>query len=341
MNRLHPFIDLDRDAVADLTADYSLGELRSVEPLVSGIINTNYLLRTDAGDYLLRLYPPERSADALRFEFSTLARLAEANFPCPRVIADAKGKTVGLSEAHTRHYAVLEFIPGETLAREAIDAGIVEQIGDLFADMQRTLSGFVPEGDKPRADLEFVRELGEATLDRVAALAGEGPATAARLRAIWAGSHARFDQPRDGAPSLERGVVHADLYFDNVIVEGDRVRGIIDFDDSYYGLFLIDLAVTLMEFTFVEADALDFGLGERLLRRYYARRPEAKGEAHLVHDGMICACFKYLGYTADLPEYAGEALLGNEYIARIDYLARPEIRAKVEAMVAAAVEAPS
>ncbi|EDM80246.1 putative homoserine kinase [Plesiocystis pacifica SIR-1] len=341
MNRLHAFIDLDRGAVADLTADYSLGELRSVEPLVTGIINTNYVLRTDAGDFLLRLYPPERSADALRFEFSTLARLAEANFPCPRVIANREGKTVAWSEAHARHYAVLEFIPGTTLPREAIDAGVVDQIGSLFADMQRTLSGFVPEGDKPRADLEFVRELGQATLDRIAALPGEGPATAERLRQVWARSHARFDQPKGSVPALERGVVHADLYFDNVIVEGDQIRGVIDFDDSYFGLFLIDLAVTLMEFTFVEADALDFELGERLLRRYYARRPEAKGEAHLLHDGMICACYKYLGYTADLPEYAGEALLGNEYIARIDYLARPEIRAKVEAMIAAAVEVPA
>ncbi|KIG13993.1 Homoserine kinase [Enhygromyxa salina] len=230
MSRLHAFIELDRLAIAALTSGYDLGEITAVEPLVAGIINTNYVVRTSTGECLLRLYPPQRSADALRFEFSTLERLGEAAFPCPRVIRDRAGEAIGWSEAHARHYAVLEFIPGQTLAREAIDTNIVEQIGRLFASMQRTLSGFVPQGQKPRADLEFVRELGANTLARIAALPAhtDGPATAARLERIWAASHVRFTDAEGREPPLERGVVHADLYFDNVIVQGDRVRGIID-----------------------------------------------------------------------------------------------------------------
>jgi homoserine kinase type II len=334
MARLHAFIELSRDEITAMIADLALGDVDTITPLSAGIINTNYRFTAGGREYLLRLYPPQRDAAALQFECSTLARLTASAFPCPRMLADGHGRSFRWSEAHGRWYAVLEYIAGQNLAREAIDAGIVVQIGRLFADMQRILTDFVPEGAKPSADLAFVRELGEQTTARLAALGERGSAVAQRLRGHWERSYALFRDRDD----LGRGVVHADLYFDNVIVVGDRVAGIIDFDDSYYGLFLIDLAVVVMEFGFVSSDRLDFELAGLLLREYFRGRPSARSEAHLLHDGMICACFKYLGYTSNLPEYAGAALLNNEYIARIEYLADLGVRARVEALVAAAME---
>lgn len=337
MSRLNAFIELDREQIHAMLLDYPLEDLGEPRPLVAGIINTNYQFRASAREYLLRLYPPERSAEALRFELSTLSHLAAGGFPCPRVTSDRQGRQFRWSEAHGRYYVVLEFIPGETLARAAIGLGVARQIGRLFADMQRILTGFVPEGSKPSADLEFIAELGARTLARLEALPGEGPAVAQRLREVWTQSHARLSAVSDA----QVGVVHADLYFDNIIVVDDQITGVIDFDDSYWGLFVIDLAVVLMEFGFVEAEILDFTLGEQLLREVFTHRPEARAEAHLLYDSMVCACYKYLGYTAGLSDYAGAKLLSNEYIARIEYLAHRSTRAQVEAMIRAALEASS
>lgn len=332
MNRLNEFIELSPAELSQLVSHYGLSSPQEVTPLRQGIINTNYRFRCGDRRYLLRLLPVDRSEEALAFELSTLRRLAEHGFPCPRPLP-VVGTQRPFSEEHGRFYVVFEYVEGQTLRREDIDRSIVEQVGRLFGQMQEILDGFVPEGSKPSANLDYVEGLKTETCRRLAALPGAGPATAAELEQIWARSRAAFS-----GREIAQGFVHADLYFDNVVVEGGEIRGIIDFDDSYYGSLVIDLAVVLMEFGFVEQDALDFELGEILLRHFYATRPSARAEAQLVPDAMVCACYKYLGYTSDLDEYAGEKLLDNEYIARIRYLADDEIRGRVQAMLAAALE---
>jgi len=324
MSRLNEFIDLDRPEIARLASHYGLTDLEEVTPVRKGLINTNYRIRAHGGDYLLRLLPAERTRDAVVFELSTLRRLAEYGFPCPRPLLPTTGEW-GFSIEHERHFVVFEYIEGQTLAREQIDRRIVGQVGELFGRMQKVLEGFVPEGGKPSADLEYVDGLKSEVCRRLSLLPSEGNSIAIELERIWNRSYAAMR-----SRELAQGFVHADLYFDNVIVEGSEIRGIIDFDDSYHGSLVVDLAVVLMEFGFVTDGELDLELSRLLLEAYYRMRPGSVMESDLIVDAMTCACYKYLGYTSNLDSYAGIKLLENEYIARIRYLAGASVRQRLQ-----------
>lgn len=329
MARLTEFVELTRRDIEAMAGEFGLNDIETIAPLVGGVINTNYHLRTARGDYMLRLYPLDRTVDAVRFELSTLAHLTADGLPVPRPVASPLGDGGGYSRRHQRRFVVFEFIPGRALPRENIDENIATQVGDIFGWMQTRLEGFVPSGCKPAVRLDDIAVLKDRVLSRLHASGATGETLAEKLRSRWQRAYANL-----AGRELVSGVVHADLYYDNVVVRDGKVVGIIDFDDCYFGLFTMDLAVVLMEFSFVEREHFDFRLAEHLLTAYVKRRPTALLEWDGIGDSMTCACYKYLGYTSELEDYAGEGLFDNEYLTRILHVTDPDFRIELDRLLA-------
>jgi homoserine kinase type II len=324
MDRINDVVVVGEGEVRAALRDYDIPEIVGVRLCENGIINTNYVVGTRGGNYLLRVYNEQRDLDGIEFEVSVLSHLSGCGFRVQRPVADRGGSLIG--RLRDRRFALLTFIEGEVLAREAIDARVCEQIGTALADMQTLLDGFTPAGRKPDADYPLICELAELNIGRLRAL---GPAAAAGVEADW-----RDVEPLFRDCPFPRGVVHADIYYQNVIVRDGELVGIIDFDDAYFGVLLYDLALVVMEFAIKEEGKMDFSLAEPVLRSYLAKRPLPREQAGALYDAMRFLCFKFLGYTAELAEFRGAGLLKNGYVTRLAMFRNPEVRARFEALLA-------
>ena len=246
----------DGEAAAWLSR-YSIGALAALEPIASGIENTNYYVTTAQGRYVLTLFERLPAAE-LPFYLELMAHLARHGIPCPAPIADVDDRY--LSSLNGKPAALVTRLAGTSIERPG--AAECAELGSLLARMHlagRSFSGYVenPRGPNwqrvaveevapflPKGELEFLR--GEMRYQ----------------------SEQRF-------PDLPRGAVHADLFRDNALFQGGRLSGVIDFYFAGIDCFLFDLAVCANDWCLADtADPeLDATRAGALLSAYHALRP--------------------------------------------------------------------
>lgn len=322
MSRLEALYEPSGDDVRELLRVAGLGELRHVALLGGGAVNSNYRATTDGGDVLLRIYPESRQLSEVTFELSVLSHLNDAGLPVQRVLS---GAAPGAPLTMGGRYAVLlTLLPGRSLRQEELDAGIAHQMGALYATMQDALAGFVPAGAKPHADHAAVEPL---VREAVVAVATSCSDEAALLEESWEAVGENF---RERSQST---VVHGDLYFENVLVDDRaelRITGLIDFDDSYLGDPLLDLALVASEFAVTTDNVLQPNLLRTFLDSYLnsAAQPVAY-TAEEFYSALIFVYIKFACYTfpmqGGITSYSG----GNEYLARLHDAMDPYTRERI------------
>ena len=242
---------------------YAVGPLEALEPVESGIENTNYFVTTAQGRYVLTLF--ERLPEAeLRFDLELMAHLARHGIPCPAPVADAAERY--LSALNGKPAALMTRLPGTSLERPG--QAQCAQLGRLLARLHlagRTFTGYL---ENPR---------GPAWRRAVAAqlrprLEAAGRALLERELAAAAGFR---------LPDLPRGPVHADLFRDNALFEAGRLSGVIDFYFAGVDCLLFDLAVCANDWCLVDPARdrrLEPGRLAALLGAYHEARPLTAAE---------------------------------------------------------------
>ena len=204
---------------------FSVGALVALEPIAAGIENTNYFVTTTQGRYVLTLFERLPVAE-LPFYLGLMAHLARHGIPCPAPIADVSDRY--LSQLNGKPAALVTRLPGTSVERASV--AHCAALGALLARMHlagRSYAGYLenPRGMKWwRSAAAEVRPL----LD---------PARQELLD-----EELRF-QALHRFPDLPRGPVHADLFRDNILFEGERVSGVIDFYFAGVDCLLYDIAV--------------------------------------------------------------------------------------------------
>ena len=238
--------------------NYSIGALSALEPIASGIENTNYFVTTAQGRYVLTLY--ERlPAVELPFYLELMAHLARHGIPCPAPIADLGDRY--LSSLNGKPATLVTRLSGVSLENPA--AADCAELGALLARMHlagRSYGGYL---ENPRG-LKWLRSAAGQVRSHL------DPARAAQLDAELAfQSQHRF-------PDLPRGAVHADLFRDNALFDGGRISGIFDFYFAGIDCFAYDLAVCANDWCLVDSERdrrLDEPKTLALLGAYQAVRP--------------------------------------------------------------------
>jgi homoserine kinase type II len=234
---------------------YSVGRLESCEPIQAGIENTNYFVTTTQGGYVLTLF--ERlPAHELVFYLNLMSHLARHGIPSPAPIADLSDRT--LSELNGKPAALVTRLPG----RSRDDPGPAEcrTLGALLARMHLAGRSYPAYLENPRGPKwwRFAAEAVTPFLD-----AGKKQLLEEELEF----------QSRQRFPELARGPVHADLFRDNALFEGERISGVIDFYFAGVDCLLYDLAVCANDWCVRESGALDAPRVRALLAAYHAVRP--------------------------------------------------------------------
>jgi len=252
-----------RAALERFLEDYHVGGLVAFEGIRGGIENTNYAVDTTAGRYILTLFEVFGAAELERF-LALMTWLAGRGFPGARPVPDRGGRTLRSLEG--RPAALVVRLPGEGVKASA--AAHCAAVGRVLATLHRIGADYprtVPDIRGARWHLATARRL-LPVLDRErAALLREELEHQRRVR-------------RRGAP---RGVVHADLFRDNVLFEGERVSGVIDLYYACTGPLVYDLAVAANDWCARTDGGLDPGRVRALLGAYAARRRLVPAEAGL------------------------------------------------------------
>jgi len=258
------YTEVSDEALSDLLAGYDIGRPISMKGIAEGVENTNYLLTTEQGDYILTLYEKRVASADLPFFIALLEHLAAQAVPCPIPVRDRRG--AALQIVCERSAALFTFLKGISARRPSVPhcAAVGAALASLHLagrsfPMRRENSLSLGGWRKLRAAIgaqadDFTPGLSDL-LDRELAFLG----------AAW-------------PAGLPEGVIHADLFPDNVLfLEGD-VSGMIDFYFACNDLLAYDVAICLNAWCFETDHSFNITKARGLLEGYRGVRPMSAKE---------------------------------------------------------------
>jgi len=254
------YTDVTDEALAGFLLDYEIGALVAFRGIAEGVENSNFSLRTTAGDFILTLYEKRVDPGELPWFLGLMRHLAARGISCPLPLAGRDGEA--LRHLAGRPAAITSFLPGVWPRR--VRPEHCRQLGEALAKLHVAGLGYAPVRRNAlgpqawRALLERSRPQGDAVQD---GLVSELDAALEGILPAW---------PQEGLP---RGQIHADLFPDNVFFLARELSGVIDFYFACTDLLAYDLAVCLNAWCFEPDWQFNVTKAALLVRGYESIRP--------------------------------------------------------------------
>lgn len=291
------YTEVPAESLAAFLARYGLGLPLMAKGIAEGVSNSNYLVETREGRFILTLYERRIDLGELPWFLGLMTHLAARGLPVPRPVADRTGEVV--QELMGRKAALIEFLPGVSITSPGPEH--CRAVGSALARLHLAGADYGPA--RPN-------HLGIGASERAARALGD------RLDELEPGLvplvEAAVERVRRGWPSaLPRGVIHADLFPDNVLFTGVRVSGLIDFYFAATDFLAYDLAVTRAAWTFSTDGAKHLAAHDAaLVSGYEEVRPLSDSERATLPLLGEAACLRFLLTRAqDWFETTGEAMV--------------------------------
>jgi homoserine kinase type II len=291
-------------------ASYDIGALTSCKGIAEGVENSNYLVQTEAGRYILTLYEKRVAPKDLPYFLALMEHLAARGIRCPLPVHDREGRN--LRKLAGRPAALINFLDGVSVRRASIEQcanlgnalGRLHVAGESFAQTRANSLSLSDWG--PLADA-----IGERADTIIRGLAGEIGKELAHLDKAW---------PRD----LPQGVIHADLFPDNVFFLGQEVSGLIDFYFACNDMLAYDIAICLNAWCFESDASFNITKARAFLQAYEGVRPLAANELAALPTLARGAALRFLlTRSYDWLNTDGEALVKrkdpNEYLRKLRF----------------------
>jgi homoserine kinase type II len=253
------YTDVPDDELRTFLADYALGEVVSCKGIAEGVENSNFLLRTERGSYILTLYERRVAPADLPFFLDLMDHLAKRGIACPTPIHAKDG--AALRRLCGRPAAIVTFLDGMWPRR--IQPFHCAALGRALAGLHNAGRDFAGRrgNDLSVAGWRALHDSCRARADEVqAGLGAELAQEVDELARLWPGD-------------LPQGVIHADLFPDNVFFRGDRISGLIDFYFACTDSLAYDIAICLNAWCFEEDRSFNVTKARLMLASYRAERP--------------------------------------------------------------------
>jgi len=304
------YTDVSDEELESFIESYAIGALTSFKGIAEGVENSNYLVYTEDGRYILTLYEKRVSPEDLPYFLALMEHLAARGLSCPLPVRDREGSA--LKELAGRPAALITFLEGLWVRRPGIEH--CTGLGDSLARFHLVGSDFpmTRANDLSLPGWQSVfAEIGGGADQVIPGLAGLITKELQYLEKAW---------PED----LPVGVIHADLFPDNVFFLGDRVSGLIDFYFACNDMLAYDIAVCLNAWCFETDGSFNVTKARALLEAYEAVRPLTKAELDLLPTLARGAALRFLlTRTYDLINTDANALVKtkdpNEYLRKLRF----------------------
>jgi homoserine kinase type II len=249
------------EEMAAFLSRYDCGELVSAKGIAEGVENSNYLVDTTTGRFILTLYEKRVAAGDLPFFMALLDHLADKGLPVPPAIKDRSG--VEIQELGGRPACLIKFLPGVSLSHPT--PAQARAAGRAMAEMHRAVADFTPtrpnsmgvDSWKPLFD-----RCGRSLDDIAPGLYDDLGFAIEHVVSGW--------RPDD----FDQIAIHADLFPDNVLMRGDAVSGLIDFYFACTDIRAYDLAIMHSAWSFdATGTHYDPAIGDALKQGYESLFP--------------------------------------------------------------------
>ena len=258
------YTDISEDDLKRFLREYEAGELLSYKGIAEGVENSNFLLHTSKEPLILTLYEKRVEKNDLPFFLGLMQHLASRGLSCPLPLPRRDGALLGALSG--RPAALISFLEGMWLRKP--EAKHCREVGRALARMHVAGEGF--DIKRPNAlSLDGWQGLWEKSAARADEVE-TGLQDEVRGELDFLGSH----WPKD----LPEGVIHADLFPDNVFFLGDDLSGLIDFYFACNDMLAYDVAICLNAWCFEKDGSYNITKGKALLEGYQAERPLSKAE---------------------------------------------------------------
>lgn len=256
------------------------GELLSFEGIESGIENTNYFVNTSTGRFVLTLFEKLRAED-LPFYLGLMEHLAKKGLAVPGPIANTKGEL--FNALHGKPATLVTCLSGKSVDHP--NAAQCHAIGKFSAQAHLAVADFAGNTPNPRG-LAWIEKAMNELDDHL-------PKAVCTLLHSEV-SHQKIVAASNAYKSLPNGAVHADLFRDNALMQGDMLGGVIDFYFAGVDTFLFDLAVTANDWCInLNSGELTEDLLDALLTGYQEVRPLTIHECELWQDMLRAAALRF------------------------------------------------
>jgi homoserine kinase type II len=258
------YTDITDAELASFLTGFDIGAPLVFKGIAEGVENSNFLLETDAGRYILTIFERRVKARDLPYFLGLLRWLAEHGFPSATPVMDRGGAI--LSQIRGKPAAIVGFLPGLSVSRPT--AAHCREAGEGLAWLHLAGAGYpgVRENDLGQgAWAPMFARLGEAAEGLKPGLAATIADDLAKIAAGWP----------QGLPS---GVIHADLFPDNVFFAGGRFAAAIDFYFACNDILAYDLAVCLNAWCFEPDGGFNVTCAQAMIAGYERRRPLSPAE---------------------------------------------------------------
>ncbi|HSR80309.1 MAG TPA: homoserine kinase [Hyphomicrobiaceae bacterium] len=252
------YTQVSDDELTSFIASYEVGALLSYKGIAEGVENTNYLVHTQKGPYLLTLYEKRVATQDLPFFLGLMEHLAKAGINCPTPVHDAQGRV--LRTLAGKPAALVTFLEGVWIRRP--QPRHCAALGQAMASLHLAGRSFT----QSRANALGVggwRPLFQRFRSRADDIA---PGLAAIIAEEL--DHLEADWPGE----LPQGIIHADLFPDNAFFLGDQLSGLIDFYFACQDALAYDVAIALNAWCFESDHAFNLTKGHALLKGYQGAR---------------------------------------------------------------------
>lgn len=262
---------------------YSLGDLVSLQGITEGVTNTIYLLTTDKQSLLLTVFE-ELDTKQLKPYLELTEFLSQREIPCPTVFANQSGQQI--DQLADKPFTVANYLPGSTITQPSEEQ--LKQVATTLAKLHLAGKDYPHRIDNQRGALwreQLFPKLAKHLSHEEKQLLED---------------ELSFQQTIDWS-SLPQGIIHADLFRDNVLFDGQHLTGLIDFYYACTDAWLIDIAITINDWCLTESGLVDSSRLQLFIGQYQQLRPLLDTEKSLLNSALRLAALRF--YLSRLADY--------------------------------------
>jgi homoserine kinase type II len=258
------YTKLEHQEVRQFLEQYNINNFKDYKGITEGVENTNYLIKTSEQDYILTIYEKRVDESDLPFFIKLLSYLSENKFPCPKPIANKNNEKI--NRIKNKNAALVTFLNGQS--KNKITSEECFEIGKITAQLHEITKKF-NINRKNNLSIENWESIFEKTIKQKINLD----------ESIIKKTKNYLNFLKDKWPkNLPQGIIHADLFPDNIFFTNNKVSGIIDFYFACNDFFAYEIAICINSLCFDNNSTFNMTKAKNLIDGYTSIRTLSKDE---------------------------------------------------------------
>ena len=258
------YTKLEHQEVRQFLEQYNINNFKDYEGITEGVENTNYLIKTSEQDYILTIYEKRVDENDLPFFIKLLSYLSENKFPCPKPIANKNNEKI--NRIKNKNAALVTFLNGQS--KNKITSEECFEIGKITAQLHEITKKF-DINRKNNLSIENWDSIFEKTIKQKIDLD----------ESIIKKTKNYLNFLKDKWPkNLPQGIIHADLFPDNIFFTNNKVSGIIDFYFACNDFFAYEIAICINSLCFDNNSTFNMTKAKNLIDGYTSIRTLSEDE---------------------------------------------------------------